>query len=469
MIPKETAQRFSRRNWIKSISGGLGYAGLLGMLQDDLLRAAPAPNIGSAAVASPKFPNFPPKAKHNIVLFMVGGPSQLDMFDPKPSLLKYQGKRPPSVDLRTERTTGGLLPSPFAFKQYGNGGVHVSELLPNLATVIDDICVVKSMYTFNPTHTPARSLFHTGNIAATRPSMGAWISYGLGTENKNLPGFVVLSPGPGGGGLARAGFLPARHQGTYFDDSFVEPDKMIKYLQNKELDKDTQRRQLDLVQALNHQHEEQFGEDEFLEGRIQSMETAYSMQFEATDVFDIRKESEAVRAEYGDTPFAHGCLLARRLVERGVRTVHVYYGPGQPWDDHSHISKNLKQRCPDMDKASAALIRDLKRRGLLDETLVVWGGEFGRTPVSESSDGRDHNPYGFTMWLAGGGVKGGMAYGETDEFGFKAVENPVSIHDLHATMLNQLGIDHTKLTYRYAGRDFRLTDVYGVVCKDILA
>ena len=470
MIPKETVQRFSRRNWIKSISGGLGYAGLLGMLQDDFLRAAPAPNLNSPAALAPKFPNFPPKAKHNIVLFMVGGPSQLDMFDPKPSLLKYQGQRPSSVDLRTERVTGGLLPSPFEFKQQGKGGVHVSDLLPNLATVIDDICVVKSMYTFNPTHTPARSLFHTGNIAATRPSMGAWISYGLGTENKNLPGFVVLSPGQGGGGgLARAGFLPARHQGTYFDDSAVEPDRMIKYLQNKELDKDSQRRQLDLVQALNDEHEQQFGEDEFLEGRIQSMETAYSMQFEATDVFDIRKESEAIRAEYGDTPFAHGCLLARRLVERGVRTVHVYYGPGQPWDDHSHINKNLKERCPDMDKASAALVRDLKRRGLLDETLVVWGGEFGRTPVSESGDGRDHNPYGFTMWLAGGGVKGGMAYGETDEFGFKAVENPVSIHDLHATMLNQLGIDHTRLTYRYAGRDFRLTDVYGVVCKDILA
>jgi hypothetical protein len=468
MIRQEATQRFSRRNWIKSISGGLGYAGLLGMLQDDFLRAAPAPILGNAPVA-PKFPNFPPKARHNIVLFMVGGPSQLDMFDPKPSLLKYQGQRPPSVDLRTERVTGGLLPSPFAFKQHGSGGVHVSELLPNLASVIDDVCVVKSMYTFNPTHTPARSLFHTGNIAATRPSMGAWISYGLGTENKNLPGFVVLSPGQGGGGgLARAGFLPAKHQGTSFDDSVVEPDKMIKYLQNKELDKDTQRRQLDLVQALNRDHEQQFGEDEYLEGRIQSMETAYSMQFEATDVFDIRKESAEVRAEYGDTPFAHGCLLARRLVERGVRTVHVYYGPGQPWDDHSHINKNLKERCPDMDKASGALIRDLKRRGLLNETLVVWGGEFGRTPVSESADGRDHNPYGFTMWLAGGGVKGGMAYGETDEFGFKAVENPVSIHDLHATMLNQLGIDHTKLTYRYAGRDFRLTDVYGVVCKDIL-
>jgi Protein of unknown function (DUF1501) len=459
----------SRREWIASLTGGLGSIGLLGMLSDEQARAASTANK-IADPPTPKFPNFPPKAKHNIVLFMVGGPSQLDMFDPKPSLLKYQGQRPSSVDLRTERTTGGLLPSTFEFKQYGQGGVHVSNLLPNISSVIDDICVIKSMYTYNPTHTPARSLFHTGNIAATRPSMGAWISYGLGSENKNLPGFVVLSPGQSGGdGLARAGFLPAKHQGTHFDDTAIEPDKMIRFLQNKELDKDAQRKQLDLIQSLNREHEQSFGQDDYLDGRIQSMETAYSMQFEATDVFDIRKESEAVRKDYGDTPFAHGCLLARRLVERGVRTVHVYYGPGQPWDDHSHITKNLKERCPDMDQASAALVRDLKQRGLLGETLVVWGGEFGRTPVSESGDGRDHNPYGFTMWMAGGGVKGGMAYGETDEFGFKAVEKSVSIHDLHATMLNQMGIDHTKLTYRYAGRDFRLTDVYGEVVHDVLA
>ena len=349
------SNRVSRREWIGSLTGGLGALGLAGMLSEQDLRAASA-NPG----ATTTFPNFPAKAKHNIVLFMVGGPSQLDMFDYKPSLLKYQGQRPSSVELRTERTTGGLLPSPFEFKQYGRGGVHVSSLLPNLASTIDDICVIKSMYTFNPTHTPARSLFHTGNIAATRPSMGAWISYGLGSENKNLPGFVVLGPGQNtAGGFARAGFLPSQHQGTNFDDSATTPDKMIRYLQNKELDKDTQRRQLDLMQQMNRGHEEQFGQDEFLEGRIQSMETAFTMQFEATDVFDIHKESEAVRSEYGDTPFAHGCLLARRLVERGVRTVHVYYGPGQPWDDHSKINKNLSERCPDMDKASAALVKDL--------------------------------------------------------------------------------------------------------------
>ncbi|MCU1326376.1 MAG: hypothetical protein JWN34_1746 [Bryobacterales bacterium] len=461
-------KRYSRRELVSQLSGGLGALGLAGMFAEQGLAAPPVTKPAPAA-APVKFPNFKPKAKHNIVLFMVGGPSQMDMFDPKPALLKYQGQRPSSVDLRTERVTGGLLPSPFEFKQYGRGGVHVSSLLPNIASVIDEICVIKSMYTFNPTHTPARSLFHTGNIAATRPSMGSWLSYGLGSENKDLPGFVVLSPGQGGsGGLGRSGFLPARHQGTYFDDAVVEPDKMIRFLKNADLDKEKQRTQLDLIQALNKDHQASFGEDEFLEGRIESMETAYSMQFEATDAFDIRKETQAMRDSYGDTPFAHGCLLARRLVERGVRTVHVYYGPGQPWDDHSKIEKNLKERCPDMDKACAALISDLKQRGLLDETLITWGGEFGRTPVSESGDGRDHNPYGFTMWMAGGGVKGGMAYGETDEFGFKSVEKSVSIHDLHATMLNQMGIDHLKLTYRYAGRDFRLTDVFGEVVRDIL-
>src|SRR5882724_8698630 len=291
MILPNRPNQFSRREWIGSLSGGLGLLGLAGMLSEGRLRAAPA-----AAEPTPKFPSFPAKAKHNIVLFMVGGPSQLDMFDPKPALLKHQGQRPSSVELRTERTTGGLLPSPFEFKQYGRGGVYVSSLLPNIAAVIDEICVIKSMYTFNPTHTPARSLFHTGNIAATRPSMGAWLSYGLGSENRDLPGFVVLGPGPNtGGGLARAGFLPAQHQGTSFDDSVTAPDKMIRYLQNKELDKGAQRRQLDLIQSMNRGHEQQFGQDEYLEGRIQSMETAFTMQFEATDVFDINKEPEPVR------------------------------------------------------------------------------------------------------------------------------------------------------------------------------
>ena len=451
----------TRRAWIQSLCGGLGSVGLLGMLAEEQARAA--------AMGHYTGPRIPPKAKHVIFLFMTGGPSQIDLFDPKPLLAKHAGQRPDSVNLRTERETGGLLPSTFSFQKYGRNGVEVSELLPQLAAGIDDICVIRSMYTFNPTHTPARSLIHSGSILATRPSLGAWVSYGLGSENENLPAFVVLTPGPNGGSLWRSGFLPAEHQGIAFDTSEPEPEKMIKYLRNTQLDPQAQRRQLDALQALNREHRDWFGTDEFLDGRIKSMEAAYRMQFEAMDVFDVRKEPEPVRKEYGDTPFANGCLLARRLVERGVRYIHIYYGAGQVWDDHKDISSKLKERCPDMDQAAAALIRDLKRRGLLDDTLIVWGGEFGRTPVSESGDGRDHNPYGYTMWLAGGGVKGGLAYGGTDEFGFKAVENRVSVHDLHATILHQLGIDHERLTYRYAGRDFRLTDVYGEVVKDILA
>ncbi|MEZ5355963.1 MAG: DUF1501 domain-containing protein [Bryobacteraceae bacterium] len=444
----------SRRQFIESLCGGFGAVGLAGML---------APGLSAATG-----PHFAPKAKHVIFLFMTGGPSQMDLFDPKPALAKYAGQRPSSVDLRTERVTGGLLPSPFAFRQHGASGIAVSELLPNLAATIDEICVLRSVYTFNPTHTPARNLIHSGNIAATRPTLGAWVSYGLGTENANLPGFVVLSPSQTGGSLWRSGFLPAEHQGTHFNHSQAEPDKMIRYLRNQHLDATAQRRQLDLVARLNRDHEQSFGQDGFLDGRIQAMETAYRMQMTATEVFDLRAEPDKIREEYGSTPFANGCLMARRLVERGVRYVHLYYGAGQVWDDHEKISSKLRERCPDMDQAAATLIRDLKRRGLFDETLIVWGGEFGRTPVSENGDGRDHNPYGFTMWMAGGGVKGGLAFGATDEFGFQAVENRVSIHDLHATILNQLGVDHERLTYRYAGRDFRLTDVHGRVVREIL-
>jgi hypothetical protein len=453
----------SRRQFIQSLGAGFGSVALMSMLAEQSKGTAVLP-----LATHIEGPHFPPRAKHNILLFMPGGPSHMDMFDPKPALATFAGQRPDSVNLRTERTTGGLYPSPFAFKKYGRAGIDVSELLPKIASIIDDICVVKSLYTFNPTHTPARALFHSGNIAATRPSMGSWISYGLGTENQNLPGFVVLGPGGGGGPGAASGFLPARFQGTGFDDTQTRPESMIRDLRNRQLAPPAQRRQLDLVQALNRGHEASFGQDEYLDGRIQAMETAFRMQFEATEAFDIQSEPASVRAEYGDSPFANGCLLARRLVERGVRTVHVIYGPGQPWDDHSRINRNLRQRCPDMDQASAALITDLKRRGLLDETAVVWGGEFGRTPVSESGDGRDHNPYGFTMFMAGGGFKGGFSYGQTDEFGFRAVEDTVSIHDMHATLLHVLGIDHEKLTYRYAGRDFRLTDVYGQVMHDLL-
>ena len=449
----------SRRKFVESICGGFGSVGLAAMLQEQL---AAAPGSGPAG------PHFAPAAKHVIFLFMTGGPSHMDLLDPKPALRKYAGQRPETVNLRTERMTGGLLPSPFEFRRSGQSGIDVSELLPRTAGVVDDLCIIRSMYTFNPTHTPARNLIHSGNIAATRPSLGAWVSYGLGTENRNLPGFVVLSPGARGGDLWRSGFLPAEHQGTHFDNAEIDPERMIRYLRNDTLNAQAQRQQLDLIQAFNRGHRERSGEDPYLDARIQAMETAYRMQFEALDVFDVRREPDRVRKQYGETPFANGCLLARRLVERGVRYVHVYYGPGQPWDDHKEINKNLRERCPDMDQAAAALVTDLKQSGLLDETLVVWGGEFGRTPVSEAGDGRDHNPYGFTMWLAGGGVRGGVAYGATDDFGFQAVDKRVSIHDLHATILNQLGFDHERLTYRYAGRDFRLTDVHGTVLRELL-
>jgi hypothetical protein len=358
--------------------------------------------------------------------------------------------------------------------------VDVSELLPQTASVIDDICVIRSMYTFNPTHTQGKNLAHSGSVLATRPSMGAWISYGLDTENENLPAFVVLSPNADNGSLWRAGFLPSEYQGVPFNTRETDPEKMIRDLRNTQLDPNAQRRQLDLIQAMNRQYSNSWGADSFLDGRIKAMEQAYRVQFEALDVFDMRKEPQSIREEYGDTNWGNSCLLARRLVERGVRYVHLYPGGRAlddetavrtDWDDHKDIFHSLQVRCLNMgmDRAAAALIRDLKRRGLLDESLVVWGGEFGRTPVSEAGDGRDHDPFGYTMWLAGGGVKGGIAYGATDEFGFQAVENRVSIHDLHATVLYLLGMDHEKLTYRYSGRDFRLTDVYGEVVKDIIA
>jgi hypothetical protein len=448
-----------RREMLRKLFGGMGSTALAGVLAQEQARAG-------GRYSGPRMPG---KAKHVSALWLTGGPSQVDMFDPKPALLKYQGQRPGTVDLRTERQTGGLLPSPFEFKKRGQSGMEVSEIIPQLATVADELCVIRSMYSFNPTHTPALSLWHTGTVLLNRPSIGAWVSYGLGTENENLPAFVALAAGDNGGGLGgsatRAGFLPAEHQGTSFDSGQTEPEKMIPDLRNPWLDTASQRKQLDAVQAMNREFSQTFGGDDFLEGRIQSMESAFRLQSAATDAFDIRKEPAAIRAEYGENNSGNGCLLARRLVERGVRYVHVALGG---WDDHKDLFTNYAKNCPAMDQAAAALVRDLKRRGMLDETIVTWGGEFGRTPVSESGTGRDHNPYGYTMWTAGGGFKGGLTYGATDEFGFKAVENRVSVHDLHATLLYALGIDHTSLTYRYAGRDFRLTDVFGNVVKDIL-
>jgi hypothetical protein len=460
--PTRDASGISRRRAIQTLGGGFGTLGLAGMLARDVA-AAPA-----------SAPHFPPRATRVIQLFMNGGPYQGDFFDPKPLVAQYAGERPEAVQLRTERATAGLLPSPFKFTPCGESGVPVSELLPKFGQCIDDVCVIRSVYTDNPNHGPALLLMNNGTIIPTRPSMGSWMSYGLGTENESLPGYVVLCPGRPVrfSILWTSAFLPGEHQGTYINHSDRAPEKLIPFLRGPQSTTDAQARQLELMRHLNGQHLAERGPDPLLEARIRAMETAFRMQFAATEAFDLASESKSVRDEYGGTHFSNGCLLARRLVERGVRFVQVYYGDGQPWDTHTKHDERVRPLCVDIDTAMSALLRDLKRRGLLDETLVVWGGEFGRTPTSDTSEGgggRDHNHYGFTMWLAGGGVKGGMTYGETDEFGFRAVQDRVHIHDLHATILHLLGLDHERLTYRYAGRDFRLTDVEGRVVREILA
>lgn len=403
---------------------------------------------------------------------MNGGPFGPDYFDPKPALTKYNGQRPEGVDLRTERPTGGLLASPYHYAQHGQSGLPISELLPHLSRHADDLCVLRSCYTDNPNHGPALLLMNNGTMTERVPSMGSWLSYGLGNENENLPSYVVLCPGRPVrfSVLWSSAFLPAQHQGVYINHSNLDPRQMIPWLHNDRLQQPDQRRQLDLIQELNQTHlAARGGADVALNGRIQAMETAFRMQSAGTDAFDLNLESPAVRDIYGKSHFANGCLLARRLVERGVRFVQVYYGNGQPWDTHSRHDEQSRTLAGTIDQPIAALLADLKQRGLLEDTLVVWGGEFGRTPVSENGNGRDHNPHGFCMWLAGGGAKGGTAYGESDEFGFKAAVNKMHIHDIHATILHLLGIDHERLTYRYAGRDFRLTDVHGRVPRAILA
>jgi hypothetical protein len=457
----------TRRELLTRSGTGLGMLGLAGLLagQGDLL----AETVKSATPLSPKEPHFKPKAKHVIHLFMNGGPSQVDTFDPKPELEKYHGKQPPAAGLKTERKTGGLFKSPFAFKKYGKSGIEVSEIFPEIGSCIDDICVIRSMHTNIPNHEPGLLLMTCGNTQAIRPSMGSWLTYGLGTENQNLPGFVVMCPGEPvvGPALWNNSFLPGVFQGCHIRN--LDPKRVIDHIRNTNVAAGTQREQLDLLNQLNGIHKEKRAGDDQLDARIQSLEIAYRMQTEAQEAFDVSREPLKVRESYGKGYFADACLAARRLVERGVRMVQVFYGSGQPWDDHGDLEKGHRTKAKDSDKPIAALLRDLKQTGLLEDTLVVWGGEFGRTPTSEGSNGRDHNNHGFCVWLAGGGVKGGLAYGSTDEFGFAAVDKKVHIHDLHATILHLMGLNHEKLTYRYSGRDFRLTDVAGVVVKDILA
>ena len=472
----------SRRELLSRAGMGFGALGLAQLMQENGLLSSQA--LGSEAYEnplSPKPPQFPAKAKHIIHLFLNGGPSHLDTFDPKPSLEKYAGKELPTENLRTERKTGAAFPSPFKFQKYGRSGIEVSELFSHVGECIDDVTVIRSMHANVPNHEPSLMLMNCGDATLPRPSVGSWLTYGLGTENQNLPAFVVLCPR--GYPIKDAenwqsAFLPGSFQGTYIDSQHNQVDKLIANIRNKSQTDKQQRRQLDLLQEMNRRHATARGEENALQARIHSFELAYRMQMEASDAFDIEQEPRHIREMYGEGVNARQILIARRLVERGVRYVQVWHGQGQPWDSHDDLKENHQRLAGECSQAMGALLKDLKQRGLLNETLVMWGGEFGRTPTVElpqaganagKINGRDHNHYGFTMWLAGGGVKGGYVHGATDEFGFQAVEKKVHVHDLHATMLHLMGIDHTKLTYRYAGRDFRLTDLYGNVVQELIA
>ncbi|MCC6493502.1 MAG: DUF1501 domain-containing protein, partial [Pirellulales bacterium] len=424
-------------------------------------------------------PPFKPRATRVIFLFMSGGPSHVDLLDPKPKLSALSGQPLPFEMPKLVRTkTGNLLGSPFKFRKHGESGLEVSELLPHLAERSDDLCVIRSMVADNINHNGACLQMNTGEQAFSRPSMGSWCLYGLGTENQNLPGFIVLSPAQPAQGapLWSSSFLPAAYQGTLVSDL----SRPINNLRSEAYCLAQQRQQLDALAQLNALHRQQRPGDTALEARIESFELAYRMQLEAPGAFDVDQETSGTQQLYGvDRPeteiFARQCLLARRLVERGVRFVQVYHtqtskrSSCQLWDQHGGLREGLRDNCLAADQPIAALLTDLKERGLLDDTLVIWGGEFGRTPTAEGTDGREHHPFGFSMWLAGGGVRGGLAYGATDEFGWHAVENRVHVHDLHATVLHLLGIDHTKLTYRHSGRDYRLTDVHGNIVHDLLA
>jgi hypothetical protein len=445
------------------VANGFGLVALNGLLAEEAQAG-----VGPADPLAARPPHHPARAKRVVFLFMDGGPSQLDLFDPKPRLKRDNGKPLPFEKPKLARTTTeNLFGSPFPFKKCGKSGLEVSELLPEIGSCIDDICVIRSLYADNINHPNACLQMYTGEQIFSRPSLGSWVLYGLGTENRNLPGFVVVTPGQDPA-LWGSSFLPAAYQGTRIADL----KKPMANLGNPRLAPADQRAQLDLVSRVNQLHRREREEDSRLEARIQSFELAFRMQTEAPDAFNIDAEPKEMQKLYGvDNPrteaFGKQCLLARRLLERGVRFVQLFTPVN--WDHHTGIRTELPNNCAATDRPVAGLLKDLKARGLLKDTLVIWGGEFGRTPVAQKGDGRDHHPFGFTMWLAGGGVKGGQAYGATDEFGWYSVEKKVHVHDLHATVLHLLGLDHERLTYRYSGRDYRLTDVHGHVVKEIIA
>ena len=462
----------SRRRLLRECGNGVGMLGLAGLVA----QTAAASQTGSAGARTG---HHRVRAKRLIFLFMAGGPSHVDLFDPKPKLTEYNGRPAPFRLPDLERTPpGNVQRSPFGFKKYGESGIEVSELFPQVARHVDDLCVIRSMVADNINHNGACLQMNTGEQTFSRPSMGSWLLYGLGTENQNLPGYVVVAPNQPAQGapLWDASFLPASYQGTCVTD-LARP---IANLKNGSSSPDVQRRGLDLIGTLNRFHREASPNRDELDARIASFELAFRMQTAAPEAFDLRDESKATRQLYGiddavTETFGEQCLLARRLVERGVRVVQLYHNRSstasgcQIWDQHRDLKEGLIGNCAASDRPIAGLLTDLKCRGLLDETLVVWGGEFGRTPTAEGTNGREHHPFGFTMWMAGGGVKGGLIHGSTDEFGWYAQDDKVHVHDLHATILHLMGLDHERLTWRHAGRDFRLTDVHGRVVNEMFA
>ena len=458
-----------RRRWLLQNSAvGFGYLAFQTLMNQ----------VRADGPLSAKEPHFPARAKRIVFLFMKGGPSHVDTFDPKPLLDRDDGKPPPfELPKVVFAAQGNLLKSPWKFKQYGQCGLPVSDLFPNVAKHIDDLCILRSLYGSNPAHGGALLKLHTGSDQFVRPSMGAWVTYGLGTENENLPAFVTICPTLAHGGMNNwgAAFLPAHCQGTPIGNaSLPASSASVKHIHNTPTRMESQRKQLDLLNAMNREHFEENDRDTALSGRLNSFELAYRMQTAMPEVQDITNESQSTMQLYGiDDPitenFGRQCLMARRFLERGVRFVQVTHSDSEvQWDQHSDLVQGHSKNAAEVDKPIAGFLSDLKSRGLLEDTLVLWGGEFGRTPTSQGN-GRDHNPHGFTMWMAGGGVKRGYAYGATDDYGYYATENKMHINDLHATILHLMGIDHERLTYRYAGRDFRLTDVSGQVAKDILA
>lgn len=467
----------TRREFLSRCGMGMGALAMAPLL------ASQASTGGSSLAANPllpKAPQFPGRAKRVIHIFLNGGASHVDTFDPKPALDRWHGKEIP-VHFATERKTGAAYRSPFQFRKYGESGMEISELFEHTAQHADDLCVVRSMHADVPNHEPSLLLMNCGEARLPRPSMGSWVTYGLGTENQNLPGFIAMCPG--GYPIQesqnwQSGFLPGVFQGTYINTENTQLEKLIENINSHTVSLPEQRQQLDLLQRLNARHQAARAADSQIEARIQSFELAYRMQMEAADAFDIQREPESVRQRYGDGIQARQLLIARRLLERGVRFIQVWHGAGQPWDNHDDIEVNHRRLAGQCDRAIAALLTDLKDRGMLQDTLVICSGEFGRTPTVElptpganagKQNGRDHNNHGFTTWLAGGGVRGGYVHGATDEFGFAAVEKKVHVHDLHATLMALLGFDHEKFTFRHAGRDFRLTDIHGQVVNELIA